>query len=210
MTEKKADYRTGFDPAPHIRTVKYQNRKTGELTERKLLDTAPRIAWFRSDHPIDSGWCLTSEAIQVTDDYADFMAQVINPDGVAVSTGYRRVWRSDFGNYVEKAETQAKGRALEGAGYGCLYALTFEPDEGEGEADTANGAVKAHWIDDAYKRRYFWAKVGELGLDEPSLKKLVNIDQVHDWKGSANDLLKAAKGALSRQQEIAELCGEEA
>ena len=202
MTEKKGEYKTDFDVAPHIRTVEYRNRKSGEVTERKLLDTAPRIAWFRSDHPIDSGWRLLSRPMSITDDYADFEAQVVDPQGIIISTGHRRVWRADFNNYVEKAETQAKGRALEGAGYGCIYALTLDPDEGEGESDTANGAVKAHWIDDAYKRKYFWAKIGELGLDEPSLKKLIGVEHIHEWEGSANDLLKAAKAALATSEVV--------
>jgi len=141
MTETKAAYKIEFNPADHIRIQEYRNRKTGEITRKKILDTAPRIAWFRAEHPIESGWQLVSEPLTITDDYADFMARVISPEGLIVSTGHRRVWRAKWANFIEKAETQAKGRALEGAGYGCLYALTLEIDEGEDEADIATSGV---------------------------------------------------------------------
>ena len=57
------------------------------------------------------------------------MRQLAATGSVALA-GHRRVYSSDCADYIERAETEAKGRALEGAGYGCIYALTLEPGEG--------------------------------------------------------------------------------
>lgn len=57
--------------------------------------------------------------------------------------------------------------------------------------------LQQHWIDDPTKRKLFWAKVGEMGLDERSLKELVGIEHIHDWQGSASELLNLAKQKLA-------------
>ena len=130
-----------FDPQPYIRTVKYTNRKTGEVREAKILDTAPRVAWFRSDYPIDTGWQIVTDIVQHDDQGALLKTSIISPAGIVVATAYRQVLKTAFDNYLEKAETQSVGRALERCGYGCAYALSLEPDEGEGENDNAGGTV---------------------------------------------------------------------
>jgi len=141
MPDKQTPYKTKFDPSGYIRTVKYTNSKTGEVTERKILDTAPRLAWFRSDYPIESGWQILTEMIGGIDQGALVKATIVSPTGVTVAMAYRQVLKTAFANYIEKAETQAIGRALERCGYGCAYALSLEPEEGEGEADEAGGAM---------------------------------------------------------------------
>ena len=40
------------------------------------------------------------------------------------------MYSSERADYIERAETEAKGRALEGAGYGCIDALALELAEG--------------------------------------------------------------------------------
>jgi hypothetical protein len=58
----------------------------------------------------------------------------------------------------------------------------------------------AHWIDDDRERGLFWAKVGEYGLDEKSLKQLTGIEHIHDYPGTANELLQLAKQKLAEAQ----------
>ena len=77
-----------------------------------------------------------SEPVEITAQHADSVAQVIDPDGRVVSAGHRRVYSSDCPDYIEEAETQAKGRALEGAGYGCIDAVALGVDE-EDSGDVA-------------------------------------------------------------------------
>lgn len=120
-----------FDPKPHIRKVIYTNKRTGEKTTVEILDTGPRLAWFRSEHPIDEGWQIITECLALDDSGAHYQAKVINPEGKIISTGHRLVFKADFGNFNEKAETQAIGRALAAAGYGTLQAV--EPEDGEEE-----------------------------------------------------------------------------
>lgn len=127
-----------FEPKDHIRKVEYR-RKDGSVLTREILDTGPRLAWFRSDHPIDEGWGIVTECVNLDESGAFYRAQILDPQGKIVAVGHRFVSSKDFGNYNEKAETQAIGRALGAAGYGALLALEPEPDEGEGEADLPDG-----------------------------------------------------------------------
>lgn len=129
-----------FEPKDHIRKVEYR-RKDGTLLTREILDTGPRLAWFRSDHPVDEGWGVITECVNLDESGAFYRAQILDAQGRVVAVGHRFVSSKDFGNYNEKAETQAIGRALGAAGYGALLALEPEPDEGEGKEDEPGGAI---------------------------------------------------------------------
>ena len=208
MTEQTPAYKASFDPSRYIRTSRYTNRKTGEVTERKILDTAPRIAWFRAEHPIDSGWQLVTD-MTINDNYADAVSMVISPDGKVVSKAHRRVHKAEFANYPEKAETQSKGRALEAAGYGCTYALSLEPDEGEGEGDSAGGEVAQqsngdsrdplHWSYDTKTRAAFWAKARERGLSNDDVHRLAGVPHLAEFKGTVGELWTAIDAAIAKE-----------
>lgn len=127
-----------FDPKAHIKKVTFTNKKTGEKRIAEILDTAPRLAWFLSDHPIEEGWVIKSETLRLDDNGAFYEVSIINPEGKTVANAHRLVLASDFHNYNEKAETQALGRALALLGYGTLQAL--EPGEGDnGEEEGLEG-----------------------------------------------------------------------
>ena len=126
-----------FDPKPHIRKVQYTERKTGKVITKEILDTGPRLAWFRSDHPIEEGWRILTSCIRLDENGAHYLAEIVNPEGIPIATGNRLVFAKDFENYNEKAETQAIGRALSVCGYGTLQAL--EPGDEDGEEQEATG-----------------------------------------------------------------------
>lgn len=203
-----------FDPKPHIRKVIYTNKRTGEKTTVEILDTGPRLAWFRSEHPIDEGWQIITECLALDDGGAHYRARVINPEGKIIATGHRLVFKADFGNFNEKAETQAIGRALAAAGYGTLQAV--EPEDGEEEPsqlpDTPVRTVpqtkpgENHWITSDEARKKFWAWAHEsLGLTDDEVHQALNVKSVKGYPGSMKEAKKAIEEWLAAQMEDPEL-----
>lgn len=101
------------------------------LKGKPYLQVAYRIVWYREENPKGS---ITTRAVEVTADYAVFQAQVTDNNGTLLATGHKRETKGDFGDYVEKAETGAIGRALGTAGYGTQFEPGF--DEGDRLADS--------------------------------------------------------------------------
>jgi hypothetical protein len=89
-----------------------------------------RIALFREDHPVSEGWGINCEIISTDENSCLARAEIVDPNGRVVATGYKREHKAHFPDYEEKALTGAVGRALLMAGYGTQYALD-ELDEGE-------------------------------------------------------------------------------
>ena len=97
-----------------------------KLKGKDYLQVAWRLVWFREDHP-DFG--INAEALTITEDHAIFKATITNADGAQVSSGHGSESKRDFGDFIEKAETKAIGRALAMLGYGTQFAAD-ELDEG--------------------------------------------------------------------------------
>lgn len=119
-----------------------------KLKGKDYLQVAWRLVWFREDHP-DFG--INSDALTIDDDHAVFKAIITDANGVQVSCGHGSESKRDFGDYIEKAETKAIGRALAMLGYGTQFAP--ELDEGDRIVDSpiqrkpaydARAAVKAY------------------------------------------------------------------
>lgn len=132
-----------FNPAECLRTLvkrrKVRDSKTGQEhwveEEHQYLDVKYRILWFRQVYP--KGFIETTE-LMVTDKYSRIEAVIYDNDPAAggnrLGKARRQVWASDFKDYVEKAETQAIGRALALAGFGTQFC--DELDEGDTVADS--------------------------------------------------------------------------
>jgi hypothetical protein len=117
-----ADERPKFDPAKHLRKLR------GKGGESDYLDVKFRIVWLRQEHPDCS---IETEKIAggMESNYAEFKARVSIP-GKGSATGHGSESKADFGDFIEKAETKAIGRAIAALGYGTQF-VGNELDEGE-------------------------------------------------------------------------------
>jgi hypothetical protein len=103
-----------FDPSKYIIKLKGKD----------YLEVKWRLVWFRETHPDGA---IDTENIALTDQLAVFKATVQIPSG-GRATGYGSESPKDFGDYIEKAETKALGRALGALGFGTQFTDDF--DEG--------------------------------------------------------------------------------
>lgn len=104
VSEDKAQY----NPADRMMSLK----------GKAYLPVAERIVWFRNDYPEGT---IETTIIEISDQRAVFHARVLTGNGgQAEATGTETP--GDFGDYIEKAETKAVGRALGYLGYGTAAA----------------------------------------------------------------------------------------
>ena len=97
-----------------------------EKIETDYLPVAPRIAWFRRDHP---DWSIITRAVKSAKKAVVMKAIIKDASGRIIATARKKETETGFSDYIEKAETGAVGRALAMCGYGTLQAPEF--DEGE-------------------------------------------------------------------------------
>jgi hypothetical protein len=113
-----------FNPNDHIMKLK---------TNKDYLPVAWRLVWLRTDHPYAQ---IRTELVEhVRGEYALMKATISiyleKMEGIeaGIATGYGSETSKDFGDYLEKAETKAIGRALGALGYGTQF-TGDEFDEG--------------------------------------------------------------------------------
>ena len=104
-----------------------------KLKGKDYLQVMWRLVWFREEHP---DWCINTELINYDPEtkHAIFKASIVDANGVQKSSGFGSESVKDFGDFLEKAETKAVGRALAMLGYGTQFAP--ELDEGERIVDS--------------------------------------------------------------------------
>ena len=93
-----------------------------KLKGRDYLEVKWRLLWLRTEHP-DA--VIDTELMRHEDGEAIFKARVKIPEG-GEATGWGSETITDFGNYLEKAETKALGRALAALGYGTQFCEDFD------------------------------------------------------------------------------------
>ena len=93
------------------------------------MDIKWRLVWLREHHP--DARIVTDEKAHDPGKWATFRATVEIPGG-GLATGHGSETAGDFGDYYEKAETKALGRALAALGFGAQ----FLPEDGEALADS--------------------------------------------------------------------------
>lgn len=93
-----------------------------KLKGRDYLEVKWRLLWLRTEHP-DA--IIDTEMMRHEDGQAIFKARVKVPGG-GEATGWGSETISDFGNYLEKAETKALGRALAALGFGTQFCEDFD------------------------------------------------------------------------------------
>lgn len=104
-----------FNPREHMMKLKGKD----------YLEVKWRLVWFREDHP-DFG--IHTHLVEFDDKHAVFRAEITDAEGRPLSSGTGSESIKDFGDYIEKAETKAVGRALAMLGYGTQ----FDPNLEEG------------------------------------------------------------------------------
>ncbi|HEX5163841.1 MAG TPA: hypothetical protein VFV93_00490, partial [Thermomicrobiales bacterium] len=81
-----------------------------------------RLVWLRDTHPDAQ---IETELVQHQNQMAVFRARVTIPSG-ASATGWGSEGADDFGDYLEKAETKALGRALAALGFGTQFCPDYD------------------------------------------------------------------------------------
>ena len=108
--------RTPFDAGKYITKV----------SGRDYLEVKWRLVWLRTEHPEAT---IETELMQHERDSAIFRARVEiehSPGVLASATGWGSETAADFGDYIEKAETKALGRALAALGFGTQFCEDFD------------------------------------------------------------------------------------
>lgn len=96
-----------------------------QLSGKDYLEVKWRLLWLRTEHP-DA--VIETEMASNDGSTAVFRARVTLPSGGG-ATGWGSESYQDFGDYIEKAETKALGRALAALGFGTQFARDFDLDE---------------------------------------------------------------------------------
>lgn len=120
----------GFNPNDHMMNLKGKD----------YLQVMWRLVWFREEKPL---WSIEPEVLEMDDSHAVFRAVIRDEAGTVKCVGHGSESKRDFGDYLEKAETKAVGRALAMLGYGTQFTAT-ELDEGERIVDSpvARGTIR--------------------------------------------------------------------
>lgn len=94
------------------------SRKDGivRIHGKSYSTVARRVALFRKRFPPESGWAILTVAEELGADYIVMRADIVNPDGRVIATGWARDGKTDSSrhktSWVEITETSAVGRAL--------------------------------------------------------------------------------------------------
>jgi len=97
-----------FDAARFMRKIRTRQG------EQDYLPLWPRVQWLRYDHPTAQ---VETVEVLANDKVARFKCVIHLPDG-AIAVGHGQCEQKDFGDFYEKAESTALGRALAILGYG--------------------------------------------------------------------------------------------
>jgi len=93
-----------------------------DLNGRDYLEVKWRLLWLRTEHPDAT---IETELVKHGGGLALFRARVSIPGG-GTATGWGSETADDFGDFIEKAETKALGRALAALGFGTQFCEDFD------------------------------------------------------------------------------------
>lgn len=107
---------SNFDPRKHLITLKGKT---------DYLPVSARLVWFRMERP-DWSVVTTPVKIDMECNFAIFAAEIRDTEGRVIATGHKMETLKDFGDFIEKSETGAIGRALALCGFGTQFAPDFD------------------------------------------------------------------------------------
>ena len=98
---------------------------------KEYKTVAGRVNEFRQVFSIEEGWGVLTSIIECNADDIMFRADIVDPQGRVVATGFAEETRTSYGinatSALENCETSAIGRALSAAGFaGDQYASAEE------------------------------------------------------------------------------------
>ena len=131
-----------FDPTKYLSNIK----------GNQYLEVKWRLLWFRTEHPEGE---IQTELVEFSPEHAVFKATVQLPDK-GTATGYGMCAKTEFSDYLEKAETKALGRALAHLGYGTQFAPDIEMVNADGTprvVDSPVGMAQGRSYGSGYRRR---------------------------------------------------------
>lgn len=211
-----------FDPNEHLRDLK------GRGGTQKYLDVKWRIVWLRELHP--DAHMVTEMTEHVPGKYAVFKAVVqtfrdqitvtktTNSDGsvtettvtervkAGLSVGWGSETSGDFGDYLEKAETKARGRALAGLGIGTEHVAYFEGDYFEDDAQRLNdqdpGRNKWLGVDSGVEPKDFQIAHGEPTNLTEALRAIAKLGETRGIAAIQKYMMDTWKIESSRSPEF--------
>jgi hypothetical protein len=178
-----------FDPQAHMT----------DLRGRDYLEVKWRLVWFREEHP---DWAIRTEVTAQAKGFCMFRAAILDDQGRELQTGHGSETAADFGDYIEKAETKAVGRALAMLGYGTQFAP--ELDEGERIVDSP---VKRAPDIDALRQQWHQAEKAFRELTQSDIDLLEELPDLPSggpaqWTTEQfTSALQVARAAYSRKKE---------
>lgn len=108
------------------------------LKGKEYLEVRWRLVWLRTDYPEAQ---VETFPVSIDPDLAIVRCKVTLPNG-ACGSGIGSESPRDFGDYIEKAETKAIGRALGTLGFGTQFTEDFDtPIRANGEPSLADAPV---------------------------------------------------------------------
>jgi hypothetical protein len=164
MSEQSA-----FDPTRHLTKV----------SGRDYLEVKWRLVWLRDTNPDAQ---VETELVQHQNNLAIFRAKVTLSSG-ASATGWGSEGAGDFGDYLEKAETKALGRALAALGFGTQFCPDYDfgaerqrvvdspVDIRSGRASSAGTGNGARQEATPRQVKYLFAVAREVGLSNDELEE---------------------------------------
>lgn len=109
------------------------------LKGKDYLQVQHRLVWFREECP---QWGIETIYLELSDKSAIAKATIKNADGRIIAQATKSETPEGFGDYIEKAESGAIGRALAMCGYGTQF--TVDLDEGERIVDSPAPSAPQH------------------------------------------------------------------
>ena len=192
-----------FDPQPYLIKVA-TDKKTGKPV--MYLQTLHRVLWFRTDHPVETGWGIQTNIVQV-EPYPVVSARIVTPDGTIVATAYGSAQPKPgsvyAGREIEKAETAAVGRALGMAGYGTQFDGDSDDDHlADSPVEMTAPQLPAHlvaWPKDA--RKAWVAYLEDNGWHIDQIKAALGVALILDYTGTQDDANTAIDAYAAQNDE---------
>lgn len=137
------------------------------LRGKKYLQVASRLLWFREEHP---DWGVTTEIVEKSEKHCIAKAVVADGTGRTIATAHKREDMGHFGDFIEKAETGAIGRALALCGYGTQFAEELDEGERIVDAPVVGKSSATHVIDAFADKVKLNVELTEILAKDPSIK----------------------------------------